>query len=278
MMIKLCYPKGCYGNYLGQCLYYFTNLRANNIEDFSLDIRGSSHAFFANSNAHQYIQAGHHITDTDNSWPNITVSSADVVVSIVPLIEHWLDYQNNHFLKHFQGDVIKNISVFFSIDEINHKLTTYWEYHNGFGSAVPTWILREFFSLCIGEVLHNTYNRPSINNSITVTTQDFFENFLDVFKNLCNRLQLTVSVDDDVILQNNIAFITAQRYHNSQIVCEQWIQCVVDNKLAILSQPTFFDEAYIQHRLRQFGYEIRCNGLDIFPYNSQDLFKLIYKI
>lgn len=277
-MIKLCYPKGCYGNYLGQCLYYFTNLNNNNLEDFSVDRRGSSHAFFNNVKAHDHIQLGHSVSATDNSWPNITISDTDFVVQIVPLKEHWLDYYNNHFFKHYQGNVIETISELFTVDEINYKLKTQWDYHDGFGANVPVWILREFFSFCIGNVLHSTYTQTDINNSITLTTQDFFESFLDIFKNLCTRLGLTLTVNNNVLLQNNNSFIAAQYYHNSQSAVEQWIQCVIENKSALLSQLTFFNEAYVQHRMRQLGYEIQCNNLDVFPTHSQDLTKLIYKI
>jgi len=278
MMIKLYYPKGCYGNYLGQCLYHFTNLNNNGVNDFVLDSCGSSHSFFSNTDAHQHIQAGHYVSDTDNSWPNITIADNDVVVCVVALDTHWLDYHNNHFLKYFQSNVVETLTELFTVDVINHKLITQWDYHRGFDGAVPTWILREFFSFCIGDVLHDTYNQVSINNSITLTTQDFFQNFLDVFKNLCNRLQLTVVVDDSVILQNNNAFIATQSHHNAQLACEQWIKCVIDHTPSTLYQPTFFDQAYVQYRLRQYGYEIQCNGLDVFPTSSQDLFHLIYKI
>ena len=277
-MIKVCYPHGCYGNYLGQCLYYFTNLNIEHSKNFSIDSRGSSHAFFNNTKARQHIQLGHFITDTDNSWPNITVSSEDTLISIVPLADHRLDYYNNHFSKHYQSDLVKAISEAFTADEIKHKLSEHWGYTGDFGPQVPPWILREFFSFCIGDVLHNMYNQPNINNFITVSTQDFFENFSSVFKSLCNKLNLTVIVDDNVIVDNNELFIGAQQYHNSQLVCERWIRSVITHKQSTMQQPTLFESAYIQFRLRQLGYEIQCDGLDVFPVNSQDLANIIFKI
>jgi len=35
-------------------------------------------------------------------------------------------------------------------------------------------------------------------------------------------------------------------------------------------------EVWIQYRLRELGYEIRCHGLDIFPTTSVQLKKLLY--
>ena len=277
-MIKVRYPQGCYGNYLGQCLYYFTNLNTDYSKNFNIDSRGSSHAFFNNTKAHQHIQLGHFITDTDNLWPNITISAEDTLISILPLADHRLDYYNNHFSKHYQGDLIKAISEAFTADEIKHKLSAQWGYVGDFGPQVPPWILREFFSFCIGDVLHNMYDHSNINNFIAVSTQDFFENFLSVFKSLCNRLELSIEVSDSDIIKNNKVFIDSQQYHNSQFMCERWVCSVIDNVSTTLHQTTLFEGAYIQYRLRQLGYEVQCDGLDVFPINSQDMTKLIYKI
>lgn len=277
-MIKVHYPQGCYGNYLGQCLYYFTNLNTDYCKNFNIDSRGSSHAFFNNTKAHQHIQLGHFITDTDNLWPNITITAEDTLISILPLADHRLDYYNNHFSKHYQGDLIKAISEAFTADEIKHKLSAQWRYVGDFGPQVPPWILREFFSLCIGDVLHNMYNHSNINNFIAVSTQVFFENFLPVFKSLCNRLELSIEVSDSDIVENNKVFINSQQYHNSQFMCERWVCSVIDNVPTTLHQTTLFEGAYIQYRLRQLGYEVQCDGLDVFPINSQDMTKLIYKI
>jgi hypothetical protein len=277
-MIKICYPPGCYGNYLGQCLYFFTNLRTNDSENFSVDSRGSSHAFVNNTKAHQYIQLGHFISDTNNSFPNISISSEDVVIYITPSSNHQLDYYNNIFFKQYHKNLLNFISESFIAEEINSKLYKNWGYAGQIDDKVPRWILREFFSFFIGDVLHNTYKLLDINNSITLSTQSFFENFLENFKNLCEKLHLTITVNDSVILENNQTFIKAQCYYKLQLLCEQWIQCVIDNTPSTIESMTIFSEAYIQHRLRELGYHIQCNGMNVFPLDSQTMTKLIYKI
>jgi hypothetical protein len=279
-MIKICFPHGCYGNYLAQCLYHFTELNISGNDNFTFDSRGSSHAYIDNVKANEYILAGHlgHFVDVQKKLePFVPITAEDVVVSIVPAGMHFLDYHNNHFVKYLQSNTMLAMLDIYSDSEINHKLTTQWNYHNGFSETVPIWILREMVSFAINDVLNVAYNQPIINNSIVVNAQDFFENFLDVFKNLCKQLQLTITVNDKTILQNNKSFIAAQRCHNSQLMCEQWTHCVIDNKSASLNQATFFDEAYVQYCLRQLGYEIQCNGLDVFPVDSRDMTKLIYK-
>lgn len=280
-MIKICFPNGCYGNYLAQCLYHFTELNVSGNDNFTFDKVGSSHEYINNAKANEYILAGHlgHFVDVQKKLePFVPITDNDMVISIVPVDTHFLDYYNNHFVKYLQSNIMMAMLDMYSDSEINSKLVTQWNYHGGFSGTVPIWILREMVSFSINDVLNVAYNQPIINNSIRITTQDFFENFLNVFKNLCKQLKLTVTADDRAILQNNKSFIASQRCHNSQLICKQWAQCVINNKSALLNQATFFDEAYVQHCLRQLGYEIQCNGLDVFPVDSQDMTKLIYKI
>lgn len=276
-MIKICYAPGCYGNYLGQCLYFFTNLATDDAKNFTVDSQGSSHGFFTNTKAHQHIQIGHFINNKNNSWPNITVSNNDVLVYIEPSRDHLLDYYNNMFLKVHHRNLSKLISESFIAEEINFKLQTNWGYAS-FDEKTPRWILREFLSLCIGDILQDMYKLQDINDAITWSTQSFFINFIENFKNLCEKLDLTIVVNDSVILENNQIFKSAQCYHSSQLACEQWIQCTIDNTPSVINLMTILSEAYIQYRFRELGYHIQCDGLDVFPIDSQTMTKLIYKI
>ena len=79
------------------------------------------------------------------------------------------------------------------------------------------------------------------------------------------------------MIHNQSNWITRQRYHNSQQRCNTWIQDVLSNNDTVSPCQTMLDEAYIQHCLREKGYEIRCDGLDVFPTTSRDLRELIYE-
>ena len=274
-MIKVCYPQGCYGHYLGQCLYYFTNLDFNKSGNFAIDHNGSSHAFRSNLTAKKYVQIGH---PTDNLFK---ILPEDDVIVIQPDPEHWLDYYNNYCTKEYQEKLIQAIiDGGFSIEEISHKLKSHWNYSGVLDDSLPNWILREFISFFIGDKLYHTYekNQCKIDNAIaTISTQVFFVDFLHHFKNLCKKLNLT-TVDDKIITLHNQAFVSAQRYHGSQLACNQWVHSIINNTIALSPAQTIIDEAYIQYYLRQQGYEIFCNGLEIFPKHSQEMAKLIYKI
>ena len=272
-MIKIYFAPGCYGNYLGQCLYYFTNLSDQKIGNFEIDQTGSSHSFRYNSHAKKYLQVGHPAADT-------TASSQDILIAIINDSQHWLDYYNNHFIKQQQSQITKNISENFSLQEVENKLKNQWNYSGSLDHA-PKWILREFLSLCIRDVLHNgygTYNFDINTATATISTQDFFIDFLNQFKKLCSQLSLQINVNDDTIIANNKLFIDAQQYHGSQLACEHWAQSIINKIKAPSPIQTVIDEAYVQHCLRQLGYEIQCNDLDQFADSADKMADLIYKI
>ena len=108
----------------------------------------------------------------------------------------------------------------------------------------------------------------------------FFENtgsvIIVVFPSLINRLGLTVMADSVTMKHNQSNWIAQQRYHNSQHKCDKWVQDILEDKDSVSPCQTVLDEAYIQHCLREQGYEIRCDGLNVFPTTSRDLRELIY--
>jgi len=272
-MIKIYFAPGCYGNYLAQCLYYFTNLSDCKIGNFEIDQTGSSHTFRHNLHAKKYLQVGHPAAD-------VIVLPEDIVVAIVNDPRHHLDYYNNHFTKQQDSKITNIITDSFSIQEVENKLKNQWNFAGPL-DCVPKWILREFISLCIGKVLHNgygTYNVDINNVTATISTQDFFVDFLNHFKQLCSQLALQTNVNDDTIITSNKLFVNTQLHHGSQLACEHWTHAIINTIETPSPVQTTIDEAYVQHCLRQLGYEIQCDGLDEFPDNACKMNNLIYKI
>ena len=74
-------------------------------------------------------------------------------------------------------------------------------------------------------------------------------------------------------------FVSRQKFHLIQTRCETWIDHVLFGDYNVPSPClTLFDEAYVQHLLRNRGYEIECDSLDAFPKSSGPLRKKIYRI
>ena len=80
IMIHVTWPPGCYGTYVMQSIYAYSNL--GNGAEIKIESTGSSHGF----NAKTYFRFDH-----------LCESTADVIVA--PSAEHQLDYMNNQLVK-----------------------------------------------------------------------------------------------------------------------------------------------------------------------------------
>ena len=99
----------------------------------------------------------------------------------------------------------------------------------------------------------------------------------NVFPDLINHLGLTLVADTATMENNQRIWIAQQRYHNAQHRCTAWVLDILEDRNTETPCQTIIDEAYVQHCLREQGYEIRCNGLDVFPATSKDLREIIYE-
>jgi len=274
-MIHVIFPPGCYGTYLTRCLYNYTDLRSETFTPLTFDQYGSSHQHRYNKIARTRITSGH--------FEKVTkINAIDTIISLLPNSDHSLDYYNNQFFKQQHAALISYIFTNFSQDEVTDKLSKNWRYSGPLDNTVPTWILREWCSFWITDSWNEGYNRKNyltISNCISVEVTDLLDNFDQTFIDIVTRLKLTINVDFAIIQHTHNIFRSNQQFHNSQLNCNQWIESTLttDIDLPILTQ-TIFDEAYIQHLLRQQGYEMKCDGLNKFPVTTADLKTVIYKI
>lgn len=271
-MIKVCFPQGCYGTYLTRCLYNYTNLRKGSFARFNFDDSGSSHQHRNDSYARTVIQACHleHLSIKDN----------DCIVAVLPCANHALDYYNNQFFKQSQGQLIKYILTHLTQEEADQKLSTQWGYTGNFNNTVPRWIMREWCSFWIANVLNISYNTTEyskIKSVAQLTTQDIVENFAETLSNLTTTLGLEIIVSADIIYNQHLEFLSVQRFHNSQSRCHQYLQDLHNGIDTAMTLNSIFDEAYIQHLLRQHNLEIQCNGLNEFPSTTKQLKLLTYE-
>ena len=272
-MIKVYFPQGCYGTYLARCIYNYTNLRTEPFEEFAFNDDGSSHQFWSKKEALLPIIQYGHINTLDLSI------HADQVVVVVPCQEHRLDYYNNHFFKREREQLIDYILIQLPKEEAVYKLKTHWGYTGEFDITVPRWIMREWCSFWITDVLDYSYNSDAyskINSTVRLSTQDIFENWMESFAQLALRLNLDLTVDANTIQKQHEQFLKLQKFHNIQLRCNQYVDDVINGVDSSATLYSIFDEAYIQQLLRQHNIEIRCNELDVFPTTTQQLRTLMY--
>jgi hypothetical protein len=235
---------------------------------------GSSHQFWSKKKQLSTVIRYGHIDDTA-----LNVDCEQVVV-VVPCQDHGLDYYNNQFFKTQSDHLIGYILYQMSQDEASYKLKTHWGYTGKFDDTVPRWIMREWCSFWISDVLDQSYNSGEYNKipaTAQISTQDIFENWPQSFSQLALSLNLVVTVSIDTIKKQHENFLQVQKSHNIQFKCHQYVSDLLNNVDNELVLNSIFDEAYIQHLLRQHNLEIRCDGLDVFPSTTQQLKTLTYE-
>jgi hypothetical protein len=271
-MIKVYFPPGCYGTYFTKCLYNYTNLRNEPFVDFDFDQHGSSHQHRSNSHAQLVIKCGHIGT--------LASDTNDKLVSILPVCDNMLDYYNNQFFKQGHGALIDYILSQLSLDSAKNKLKDQWGYIGEFDEQVPQWILREWCSFWINDVLQQSYNGilyQNLQSEFHLTTKDIFENLPKILAQAADVLGLSITVDTNTINCQHQKFLQVQKFHNSQKRCQHYVHSLLADINETMTLHSIFDEAYIQQLLRQQKLELQCDGLDKFPTTTQHLKALTYE-
>lgn len=275
-MIKVYFPQGCYGSYVARCIYNFTNLRTTPFEDFVFDFNGSSHAFWnQRGKFNPNIQYGH-LSTADIDFDD---QSGKVIV-ILPDRNHRLDYLMNYFYKNEREQFVNYTSILLSATEIVNKLQNNWNYHGDL-ETVPRWIMREWCSFWLSSFLEQCYSIEEYNNVdalLKISTNDIVDNWPKLFRQICNTLELTCTVDHNIMKKQHDQFVKLQKFHNIQLRCEQYVERILNDAHSAMTTHNIFDEAYIQHLLRQHKVEINCDGLNQFPTSTLQLKSLIYVV
>lgn len=262
-MINVVYPPGCYGHFLSTCLYMFTDLSDGDVVEFDFSKSGNSHSISKNKNFRNKINLIH--------FNNLKFVDPKTTVLITACENHSLDYLNNQLYKFNNNQIIDFILNTFSGEKsMESKLTNFNNHGN--------WSLREFISFFLMDLMHESYNNKShsIDNCFELSTNDIFsDEFINtIFPNLAKSLNLKIKNIDSLVLFHN-QFKELQQFHQIQIKLDEWIDGIFDNLDLLFVGISILDEAYVQAKLRQMGYGIRCFELNDFPKTTKELFKLI---
>ena len=145
-------------------------------------------------------------------------------------------------------------------------------------SDMQAWELREWFSLFYVQWVQEWIVSPGQTDEsfYKVANTTVLENLLQIAREILSNCNLTESSGLD-------QFVIAWRQKQQYIVDEfNLLDCIVDstiNNIPFEWQTTnFVAESIVQQRLRAAGYEIRCDGLNIFPTDSETLYNLLEKV
>jgi hypothetical protein len=242
----------------------------------SFDITGSSHDFRKiKQNATDKISNQH-----KHCWAEMSFDQHQTVVAYADMA-HRLDYYDNQFVKQDASNLVRHLLMNLSRHEIRKKLLEQWAYQGPIKDA-PRWIMREFLSLWLTDSWQDGYNIDTyikIPHAVEFCCEDLFKvdwpAMIDV---MCNTLNLDLLETVENIQHNHDKFRHCQTFHGIQHRCEYFVQAVIYGTETVRNPCiTIFDEAFIQHRLRDLGWKIQCDGLNIFPSDSIELNRIIYK-
>ena len=142
------------------------------------------------------------------------------------------------------------------------------------------WQLREILSYWN---IHDTLGVPPRSKHTTnyhITVEDLRDQMPTVINDLIEKLKLKVIPNRyeklEYIFQQ---WKSKQKYTNIDEIVNQYIKNVINDIDETVEIPfNIIEEVIIQQKLREAGYEIKCDGLDRLPLRTIDLKELLYNV
>lgn len=285
-MIHIFFVPGMFGSTIEYVLRDFTNEFVPSNAKIASD--GSMHTFkkhnhpkskneldnmvLGSINTPIYPFADLHLSDILESYPIqdddrcvlVYAKSFEEAEQNILFQYHKLSLGMNKGLKIFHGSSANAVDI---VSHWNQNYTKFedltpWEFREWFSIFYPTWV-REWQDSY--RQVPDSWLKISV-NSILSDTKDTFENIID-FCNLTKKCDL-----DNFVVQ----WQQAQQYILDEYNLINNIVNLTINKQEYSWHSLHpVAESIIQKKLRDSGFEIRCDGLNIFPTNSIDLYNLL---
>lgn len=290
-MINIVYIPGTFGSMIEYVLRSHT--KEHNLESSRPLVDGSMHGF--DPQAHivnraaleEYFESQHDDHDVISiSWPMNDYPLAKILQLISQtqtqkyknLIIYYdnFDFAEQNLLFQYHkiafGQRIKNgLKIFYAANttDFNNWDPTYTTY----GDMQP-WQFREWFSIFYPNMLFSLIKIPEgDDNSLVVNANDILHNTIPTLLRIIDFCELTIN-------KNLLPFVDEWQDKQQYILQEYQtvrtiVDCTIKNIPYTWTNLNIIAEAIVQQQLRRKGYELRCDGLNIFPTNSLDLHQLI---
>jgi len=142
------------------------------------------------------------------------------------------------------------------------------------------WQLREIFSFWeINSVMCHKLSEQS-DNVYNINVEDLRYRMPSVIDEIIQKLQLNVIPDRYAKIDWIWQEWTSRQYDMDR---DQIVKEYIDNVINCIDRTesktfTILEEAEIQQKLRESGYEIKCDGLEYLPLRTIDLKELLYNV
>lgn len=290
MTVAIAFFPGSYGTYLEWCL---TTLTSSQPVTPPFSHNGSSHNFVGNrvvafKGWKKFVESNHtadFVSFHPKSDPQESLSdnmtwvceTAHKTIYLYPDKDSVLLCINNWYHKVYQ-DWWTNI--------VNRHPDLYknWPIDPGTDPAkIPQWIRREFLSFYMMPMWADTVEWCHTDvwnhsNCCVITMADLLYRFDQTLQHIGNFCQLTYVKPISDLAPTHAANLAQQQYLHADRLCAQIIDSVGQSQNFSWNPLSLVSESWIQWRLRDLGYEIKCHELDKFPTDSVHLKELLYTI
>jgi hypothetical protein len=172
------------------------------------------------------------------------------------------------------GSLQLGLDIFFSNNE--HNIID-WNLDYKHWKEMRPWELREWFSLFyVAWVQEWIESQHQVGTDFyKVSNIEILENLPQTSRKILQHCNLTESSGLDDF---GAHWRSKQQYIMDEFdLLDRVIECTINNVPFSWNPVNIIAEAIVQQRLRANGYEIRCDGLDVFPTESTTLYNLLEK-
>jgi len=292
--LVIAFTGGAYGTYLewvlntlmsdGKIVEPFTDLGNSHATHLGIhvdDVDGFR-KYIASDNQYLTIRVHPKTEPFHNSGDNLNYMLDHVpkLILMYPDRDHELLCVCNYTTKIWEGHIYDGAMHYMNPKDIfdNYPLDPNMDLRD-----MPEWITREhmsfnLFSSCHDQFdwyLPDTWQHP---RALTITTKELFENFEQVLEKIIDFWGVVPARPITDLVPSHKKMLSLQRHLGKDMLCANIIDSVLGNadpmtweNLCMVSQ------AWIQHQLRQRGYELLCHNLNSFPTNTADLKSIVVK-
>jgi hypothetical protein len=290
--IPIVFNGGSYGTYLEWVL---TALTSDESIDPPFTDSGSSHLFLGNhlggvpgwrqyasgTHFHQFVRLHpkNHKEESLSANLNQIINQVSKMLYLYPdhdsvlmNINNWLGKVRKDW---WEYEVEKEISL--------EKIHKNWPECKGMAvDQIPLWIRRELLSFYLIPAWHDQiewyhperWHNP---NCYLVLINELLYNFESTINHIQQFCGLTFKRPIAEILPYHKIMLAAQLYSEQDQLCHQIITSTIDRYEFTWKSLPLPSQVWVQWQLRNLGWEIHCDGLDMFPTNSVQLANLLYK-
>lgn len=289
-MYCIAYNGGCYGNFVAFTLEWMQDNYPVDFRPFTE--RKNSHV---GAIKHRYTideamtnpvnGAGLHpkIEQSDKIIANIEklLTVYDKVLLLYPALDDFLWNCNNKLTKIFHDTSIKfpvrdveqawfnaNSCHFFDIDN--------WQ-------SAETWVYREFLSFWLydqhlAETGYKDISNYNNDRVVKIQINQLRDNFHSTFKKIAQEMEISNVRSDDDLSKLHSDWLENEPYLYKDRLIKEMVDAIINDVDTPMNECSIFDQADIQRRLRNAGYEIKCYGLNEWPSTTTQLRELVYKV